>query len=122
MDRFEEVKNKDEWAIDDEKWCIKEIERLKKDLDETSREADEAEWKVVDKSKEIERLADLNKAKGALIKAQAKKIWMLWKEKEWLLEAYALDVYIGNDRLDDHKLDDYKNEILEEMQQALKEG
>ncbi len=71
--------------------------------------------------KEIERLADLNKAKGALIKAQAKKIWMLWKEKEWLLEAYALDVYIGNDRLDDHKLNDYKNEILEEMQQVLKE-
>ncbi len=50
-----------------------------------------------------------------------KEIERLWKEKEWLLEAYALDVYIGNDRLDDHKLNDYKNEILKEMQQALKE-
>ena len=71
--------------------------------------------------KEIERLTDLNKAKGALIKAQAKKIGMLLKEKEWLLGTYALDVYIGGDRLDDHELDNYKNEILENMRQALEE-
>ena len=69
--------------------------------------------------KEIERLTALNKAKGALIKAQVKKIGMLLKEKEWILETYVLDVYIGNDRLDG--ADDYKNEILENMQQALKE-
>ncbi len=29
MDRYEEIKNKDEWVIDDEKWCIKEIKRLR---------------------------------------------------------------------------------------------
>jgi len=82
----------------------------------------EKEGDITKQAKEIERLPDLNKVKSALIKAQAKKIGMLLKEKEWLLEAYALDVYIGNDRLDDHEVDDYKNEILENMQQALKEG
>ena len=68
-----------------------------------------------EKDKEIERLTDLNKAKGALIKAQAKKIGMLLKEKEWLLEE-AITLY---DLWHDVSCGD--EDIKHKMQQALKE-
>jgi len=58
---------------------------------------------------EIERLSDLNKAKGALIKAQAKKIGSLLKGNEWLINQLA---YISRK---DGEL------IVEEMQHALKD-
>ncbi len=57
-----------------------------------------------------------------ICKAQAKKIGMLLKEKEWLINHYAKDMVIDNDRLDDHSIDDFKKEIIEDMQQVLKEG
>jgi hypothetical protein len=48
----------------------------------TSEHIDVLEDMVENKDKEIERLTDLNKAKGALIKSQAKKIGQLLKEVE----------------------------------------
>ncbi len=48
-----------------------------------------------------------------------KEIERLKKEKEWLIEHYAKDMVIQNDRLDDHDWEDLKKEIAKEMQQAL---
>lgn len=31
MDRFEEIRSKPEWDIEDEKWCVEEIERVRKE-------------------------------------------------------------------------------------------
>lgn len=69
-----------------------------------------------DKDKEIERLTDINKAKGALIKAQAKKIGNLLKEKEWLIELLY-------DKICETSISliIYKNTIEKIMQQALKD-
>ncbi len=53
---------------------------------------------------------------------QKKTIEQLKKEKEWLINHYAKDMVIDNDRLDDHSIDDFKKEIIEDMQQVLKEG
>ena len=72
------------------------------------------------KEKEIEQLTDLNKAKGALIKAQAKKIGQLLKEKEWVIESYAYTRnLLGREIETSNKR--FKQEIIKEMQQALKE-
>ncbi len=49
------------------------------------------------------------------------EIEQLEKEKEWLIHHYAKDMIIDNDRLDNHGIDDFKKEIIEEMQQALLE-
>lgn len=89
----------------------KEIEQLKKDCEEMAGEAD--------KAKEIERLTDLNKAKGALIKAQAKAIGRLLKEKEWLLNGWVKKTPLVDD---DETQKIYKNALIARMQQALKEG
>ncbi len=73
--------------------------------------------KVNKRAKEIERLVDLNKVKGALIKAQAKKIGVLLKEKEWLKHQILLYQEFHPGLPHDEKM-----ELLEvDMQQALKD-
>jgi len=72
------------------------------------------------KDEEIEQLSDLNKAKGALIKAQAKKIGMLRKEKEWLLTECAR-IYIDNG-FTIETMDAAKKWLINTMQQSLKES
>ena len=82
--------------------AYKEIERLKKDLRST----------VGGRS-----------AAGLALAGQNIKLieenCQLEKEKEWLVHHYAKDMVIDNDRLDDHGINDFKNEIIEEMQEAL---
>ncbi len=128
MDRLKEIKEEIEDGgrvdRDDGRWLISETERLKKDLDETSREADEAEWKVVDKSKEIERYKhtlehDTKEIKllTAEIDSKDGKIEQLKKEKEWLKQQILLYQEFHPGLPYDEKM-----ELLEvEMQQELKE-
>lgn len=62
--------------------------------------------------KEIDRLTEVNSAKSALIKAQAKKIANLLKEKEWLIARYVFA--LGTRKTDCRK------QLIDDMQQALK--
>ena len=66
------------------------------------------------KDEEIERLSDLNKVKNALIKAYAKKIGMLLKEKEWLIDRATQAQFLTG-------LDGRRKQLINKMQQALKE-
>ncbi len=73
------------------------------------------------KDEEIKRLTDLNKAKSALIKAQAKKIGMLLKEKEWLLEQYCKMKWPDGWICEWETEEGYKKRAENHLQQALKE-
>ena len=96
----------------------KEIELYKHTLEHDTKEIKLLTAEIDQKDEEIERLSDLNKAKSALIKAQAKAIGRLLKEKEWLINDYTVFIY-GN--IDGTSIEEGRKRILEAMQQALKE-